>query len=298
MSGIKVVDLFPEPPAVAGRIYVTPARVFPTALEPQGQLADSAAVSVRDQAAAAVASPAGVNVAEVLLAPLGPTDLVCAALLGTAIYLGPDFVFAPAGFAANIRPGHTLESVVGAALQPDAQWLADRRETLASNAPSLVVAPIWAGCALLGLLAQRLLVVALEDSGFVLSVGVCACIGAALLETIREPLPTRAERDLAAVRQEEFLWFAAKRVAVGHEARQIGFCHETDVVRTYRTFYSKYRFADMSRASDGVSLADGTIKDLAREWNAAAGRPGDRSSAGYWKGLAVLCEDRTPEPLE
>ena len=124
------------------------------------------------------------DVADVIFAPTGGSDLVAALFVGTALLLGPDFLLAPAGLVSSrgIRPGYALEGVVGELATPDAQWLRDRREQLAADAPLSVRLAVWSAFVAAGLLVERLLLVALEDAGFVISAGVCACIGGGLLE--------------------------------------------------------------------------------------------------------------------
>ena len=56
---------------------------------------------------------------------------------------------------------------------------------------------------------------------------------------------------------------------------------------SYRAFYPRYRRADMGRTADGVNLADADIASLAQRWNRAMGGPGERTKAGYWKGVSV-----------
>ena len=75
-----------------------------------------------------------------------------------------------------------------------------------------------------------------------------------------------------------------------------GRCHERDIVRRFRKFYPRYGQADMSRYADGVSLPDDDIGDLVRTWNARMGRPGQRTSTGYWKGISVAEVAATPGP--
>jgi len=43
----------------------------------------------------------------------------------------------------------------------------------------------------------------------------------------------------------------------------------------------------MTRSADGVSLADDTIADLARAWNVRMGRPAERTSSGFYKGVSL-----------
>lgn len=182
----------------------------------------------------------------------------------------------------GIRPGYALERVVGALIDGDAQWLRDRNEGLQADAPLLVRAPIFALFLAAGLLLNRLLLVALEDGTFVISIGICSCIGAGLLEVIRQPLPTRAERDLERTLSDEFLLFSAERLSVG------GRCHEREIVRAFRAFYPRYRYADMDRYTDGQSVPDSNIAQCVRRWNVSMGRPGERTSSGYYKGISLL----------
>lgn len=268
---VQVIDLFPDPPSVGGNAVVAPATRFPSLLD------------APEAAARATVTPFP-SFAEIFLAPLAPLDLVSAGFLGVAMMLGPDFLLAPAGLvsADGIRPGYALQGAVGALLDPDAQWLADRREGLAARAPLAVTAPVVAAFLAAGLPAQRLLLFAIEDPSFCLSVGIISCLGGGLLELIRPPRPTREERDLRAARTAEFLAFSAERLRVG------GRCHERDIVAAFRAFYPRYRRPEMSRASDGVSLADGEVAELARAWNVAMGRPAERTPTGFWKGVSVV----------
>ena len=96
----------------------------------------------------------------------------------------------------------------------------------------------------------------------------------------------RAERDLEAKLNEEFLVFSSERLTLG------GRCHERDIVAAFRSYYPRYRSRDMSRSSDGVSVPDDEIGDLVRTWNANMGRPGTRSSTGYWKGVSLTSPAR------
>ena len=126
-----------------------------------------------------------------------------------------------------------------------------------------------------------MLLLALEDSSFVISLGICSCIGGGLLEVIREPLPTRQERDLLRKLEDEFFVFANEQM------QPSGRCHERDIIRAFRQFYPRYRYRDMSSTVDGVNVPDDRVGDLVRSWNAQVGRPGTRTSTGYWKGISV-----------
>ena len=116
---------------------------------------------------------------DVLFAPLEGSDLLGALFVGVALLLGPDFLLAPAGLVSDdgIRPGYSLESVVGRLIDPSAQWLADRDERLAAKTPLSVRAAVVALFVGAGLLTERLLLLALEDTSFVISLGICGCIG-------------------------------------------------------------------------------------------------------------------------
>jgi hypothetical protein len=225
-------------------------------------------------------------------APLQQSDAIAACFLGIALLLGPDFILAPAGLVSDrgIRHGYALESVVGSVLDADAQWLRDRNEGLQADAPILVRAPILVLFLTLGLLVDRLLIVALEDSGFVISSGICSCIGAGLLEVIREPLPTRAERDLQRRLSDEFFVFSSEKLTSG------GTCHEREIIRSFRSFYPRYRYEDMERSADGVSVADKDIVGCIRKWNMQMGRPAERTSAGYWKGISIASRELERAP--
>jgi len=267
---MKLVDLF-APPMVGNQPYVRPKSVFP------------AEISAPSVAQAAQRTPLP-DVASTILAPLELGDLPASVLVGVALLLGPDFLLAPAGLVTRdgFRPGYALERVLGETFTPEAQWLQDRRERLRADAPLEVRAAALVPFLAAGLLTERLLLVALEDPAFVLSLGVLGCLGGGSLELLRPALPTREERDREEALQAEFAVFARERLAL------TGRCNELDVVRAFRRFYPRYRFADMGRATDGVSLPDKDIADQLREWNARAGRPGKRTSSGFYKGISVL----------
>lgn len=274
---MRVVDLFPDPPSVGGNVVVPPPSTFPATLE----IGPASASTLRPATITPFADWGASFFAE-----LQPQDGVAAVFLGVALLLGPDFLLAPAGLVSDrgIRPGFALEGALGRMLQPDAQWVKDRDEDLAASAPLAVRLPVLLLCIAGGLLLDRLLVVALEDTTFVISVGICACIGGGLLEVIREPRPTREERDLKLQLEAEFLAFSASRLEVG------GRCHETEIVRAFRKFYPRYRSRDMGRTADGVSLSDDRISDALSVWNRQMGRPGERTSSGYWKGISLAAE--------
>ena len=273
------------------------------------------------------------GIGEVVFAPLEGQDFIAAFFIGVALLLGPDFVLAPAGLVSDkgIRPGFALERVVGDLIDADAQWLKDRKERLAADAPLLVRAPILVLFLAAGLLVSRLLLVALgttphfvhprvcsharvlkgalnsyrlrvqsldpsmrsdvmlaEDPSFVTSIGIISCLSGGFIELLREPLPTREERDLEARLNDEFIVFSTERLVVG------GRCHERDIVRAFRQYYPRYRKRDMGRSADGISIDDGQIGDVIGTWNSRMGRPGERTKTGYWKGISLAPASRPP----
>ena len=260
---------------VGGNVVTPRPSSFPSSLSSPAAAANAAITPLTD-------------ISDTIFQPLELGDGIAAVLVGFALLLGPDFLLAPAGLVSDegIRPGYTLEAVVGDIVDADAQWLKDRKENLAADAPVKVRAPIFALFIAAGLLVSRFLLVALEDSSFVTSVGIISCLGGGFLEIAREPLPTREERDLDRLLTDEFLTFSADRLVVG------GRCHERDIVAAFRQYYPRYKLRDMRRSADGVSLDDDTIGDLVGPWNARMGRPGQRTSTGYWKGISVAPRDQ------
>jgi len=278
---MAVVDLFPDPPSVAGVLIKAKDSKFPLVLEQPTDIARSVPISAPNwlQPGTLPFDPT-----DVLLAPLDVPDLGAALFVGIALQLGPDFLLAPAGLVSDkggLRPGRILEEVIGAAATPDAQWLRDRREKLAASAPLAIRALVFFIFAAAGLPVGRVLQLVFEDQNFVVSIGICACIGGGFLELIREPLPTREERDTDRKLLDEFLAFASQRVLPG------GRCHQNDIVREFRLFYPRYRRRDMGRSKDGVNLSDDKIGDLVSSWNREVGGPGQRTPSGYWKGISV-----------
>jgi hypothetical protein len=181
----------------------------------------------------------------------------------------------------GIRPGFALELVIGEILMPNDQWVLDRKEKLEAQVPLQIRALALLPFLPAGLLVSRLLLVAIEDQTFVISVGIISCLGGSLLDLLRERKPTRAERDLRLKIEAEFLRFSGERLAVG------GRCHEREIVEEFRKYYPRYRFEDMSGTRDGVSLGDDLITYALRDWNGRLDRPGERTPSGYWKGVSV-----------
>lgn len=235
------------------------------------------------------------DVSQVFFAPLEGSDLVAAFFVGIALMLGPDFLLAPAGLVSDdgIRPGYSLEPVIGELVTPDDQWLKDRKENLAAEAPLKVRLLVVLPFLFAGLLVERLLVLAVEDQFFVTSVGFIGVFGGLFLDYLRPKLLTRAEQE----RVEEFVVFSNERLQLG------GLSPEEDIIKAFREFYPRYRFPDMSSTIDGVSVSDAEIVDVIKQWNKQNGSPckrvqssyaGGRRTAGAtkakgsWKGISLV----------
>jgi hypothetical protein len=265
-------DPFAAPPQIGGNEFTAQPKNFPAEL------------AQPDTYTRATITPFP-DIASIVFAPLEGIDAVATVFIGIALFLGPDFILAPAGliFGMNegIRPGFALELVIGEILMPNDQWVLDRKEKLEAQVPLQIRALALLPFLPAGLLVSRLLLVAIEDQTFVISVGIISCLGGSLLDLLRERKPTRAERDLRLKIEAEFLRFSGERLAVG------GRCHEREIVEEFRKYYPRYRFEDMSGTRDGVSLGDDLITYALRDWNGRLDRPGERTPSGYWKGICV-----------
>ena len=133
----QVVDLFPDPPSVAGVVIRAPESKFPSVLEQPAEIARS------------LSSPTA-TFSEVFLAPLEPADLAAAVFVGLALQLGPDFLLAPAGLVSErgIRPGYYLEAALGAAVNPqarDVRILAERPGSCTDALRRVTGSRAWGG---------------------------------------------------------------------------------------------------------------------------------------------------------
>lgn len=89
---------------------------------------------------------------------------------------------------------------------------------------------------------------------------------------------TRDENDRAVQLEDEFEEFAEKRLMQG------GNCHRSDVVKSFRRYFAKYRQAD----SEQYPLTDREIERLLRVWNKTTnmGRAEMRST-GFYYGIQI-----------
>ena len=264
---------------------IPPPTAFPIELEsplsvaPRPVLTPDAKISASGLRSAYPASSSSPDLVATLIAPLTPIDCVAAALLAIAIYLGPDALFAPLGYAPDFRLGLDIECAVGRLGDPSADWIRDREEKLAADAPIAVRAAAYVVCAVSGLLTERLLLVVVEDVSFVAAAATGLCISAGLLEVIRPERPTRAEADARRVREADFGTFASARM----QPRAGSSCHESEVSRAFRRSSGKYRSEDQ--------ISDAEISSLLRAWaKQERGRISERSPAGFYKGVALADE--------
>jgi hypothetical protein len=89
---------------------------------------------------------------------------------------------------------------------------------------------------------------------------------------------TRSEKDRAVQLNEEFNEFAENRLRLG------GNCHRTDIVKSFRRYYAKYRNAD----SQDYPLTDLEIERLLRFWNQKENQSkAEMSSGGFYYGIQI-----------
>jgi len=233
--------------------------------------------------------PDGASILDSIAAAPAPFDLCMAVLLAIGLYLGPDFVLAPLGLGSKASVGYRTEAAVGRLLSLDEAptWLDDRQAGLASPAPALVRAVVFALFVGGGYVLERFLSAVGSDNA-VFYLGASTTLWGGLYEAaLRPKLPSREERDLATTREAEFVAFAALRLG----AQSGGTCHETDIVRAFRRYYPKYRV--------DRGITDAEISDLMRRWASVERTrllPGGalstetvsaRTAAGYYKGITV-----------
>jgi len=91
------------------------------------------------------------------------------------------------------------------------------------------------------------------------------------------------------MRRSEFAKFAGEFI----ELVKVGSVHQSDVVRSYRLYYSKYRtFREDEDEEEGTdNITDAAVVRLLRSWNRTQGMPLGRSS-GFYKILKVKTVDQ------
>ena len=115
------------PPCMLDELdLIPPPTAFPIELEsplsvaPRPVLTPDAKISASGLRSAFPASSSSPDLVATLIAPLTPIDCIAAALLAIAIYLGPDALFAPLGYAPDFRLGLDMECAIGRLGNPSA----------------------------------------------------------------------------------------------------------------------------------------------------------------------------------
>jgi len=162
------------------------------------------------------------------------------------------------------------------------KWLRERNEGLFSALPLPFLGLL--GVAFLGIGAAwhyALLQLSGGDGVLVGQLAGVALINAGFFEIGRiasgEKGMTADENDRAVQLDDEFDEFASKRL------RQGGNCHRSDIVKSFRRYYAKYR-----AESEEYPLTDREIEQLVRSWNAQKNpKKAEMSSSGFYYGIQI-----------
>ncbi|KAJ1633735.1 hypothetical protein T492DRAFT_978402 [Pavlovales sp. CCMP2436] len=207
-----------------------------------------------------------------VLTTLQLPDLVSTVLIAYALAVGPGPWVAAIGIGSNIRPTRQVALILARLLGLEKErWAQDVGDGFSFDLPLPIVVTMGAIFGLFGLVTQRLLLLGLDGSTtFVLSLSGSLAVAAWFFELIRPQLESREEYDQ---RQEQLVEFEAFASAQLERAPGAS-CHESNVVKSFRAFYPKYR------ASSG-KIDDGEIESMMRRWGV------ERSPAGYYKGISL-----------
>lgn len=207
-----------------------------------------------------------------VLTTLQLSDVIGALLVAYALAVGPGPWVAPLGIGTNIRPTRQVALLIARATGLSReQWALDVADGFSYELPPPILGLMGLTFALVGLLVERGLLLAIDSKMFVASVGGSLAIAAVFFELIRPPLESRADHEQRQAEYGEFEQFARAQLERATGAS----CHETDIVRSFRTFYPKYR------AASG-KISDTDIEGMMRRWGRF-----ERSPAGYYKGIAL-----------
>lgn len=163
------------------------------------------------------------------------------------------------------------------------KWLQDRNAGLFAPPPTPLLLLLGVTFIILGTVTQFLLLQLAEgDSGVCGQLAGVSLIGGIFLEIGRiasgEKSLTRDEMDRAILLKNEFDEFASKRLIPG------GNCHRSDVVRSFRRYYGKYRQPD----SEQYPLTDLEIEKLLRGWNKYENQgKAEMTSSGFYYGIQI-----------
>lgn len=163
------------------------------------------------------------------------------------------------------------------------KWLEDRNAGLFSAPPLPFLVLLGFVFLILGTATQYVLLQLAEgDSGVCGQLAGVSLIGGGFFEIGRiasgEKRMTRDEKDRAVQLNEEFNEFAENRLKPG------GNCHRTDIVKSFRRYYAKYRQSD----SQEYPLTDLEIEKLLRFWNQKKNQgKAEMSSSGFYYGIQI-----------
>ena len=161
-------------------------------------------------------------------------------------------------------------------------WLKDRNDGLFADLPFTLYALLAIVFVAAGFAVDSLLVVLTEgDRNVALQLaGVCLISGAAL-EIGRiasgQKKQTRDEFNRSDQLEQEFAEFAENRLVPG------GNVHRSEVVKSFRRYFAKYRAAD----SEEYPLGDLEIEQLLRAWSKQQPNKVERSQAGFYSGIQI-----------
>jgi len=200
-------------------------------------------------------------------------DLLPSATWGLAIF-----------FASGSRSNPLATPLANLLYDPkNEQWLEERNKGLFSAPPLEFLALLGVVFLVLGAVTEyALLQLSSGDSVVCGQLAGVALINGGFFEIGRiasgEKGLTRDENDRAVQLEDEFEEFAEKRLMQG------GNCHRSDVVKSFRRYFAKYRQAD----SEQYPLTDREIERLLRVWNKTTnmGRAEMRST-GFYYGIQI-----------
>mmetsp|Transcript_24213 Transcript_24213/g.72649 ORF Transcript_24213/g.72649 Transcript_24213/m.72649 type:complete len:285 (-) Transcript_24213:36-890(-) len=212
--------------------------------------------------------------------PPAVAEVGTAALLGLALYLGPDWVLAPLGLESQVRPGRATAFWLGQRIAPNSTFVTEREAGFAAEPPlplKLATAAVYAA---LGAAAETLVVDALGSStAFVGAWAVCACLAGGIYEVGRPQPLSREEFGEREGFEDAFATFAETRLDTASSSAAVNI---REIVPAFRRANAKYRNAEYA------GVADVQIERLAKSWWRQRG--GVVTSTGFLKGVRLAEE--------
>lgn len=198
------------------------------------------------------------------------------ALLGFALYLGPDSFLAPLGIESRIQPGRSTSLAFGRLFNSSSEFVVDAEEGFRAEPTTSIVAANVALYFGAGIGAYRVLLSTFDDPGFVCALAACAGIAGTVYEILRPKRPTREEAQANDLLQSSFEDFASNRIQYAPQ----GAVHKTEVVAAFRRSVARYRTASASGVSDPV------VEKIVRYWfRNQAGI--SMTPAGFYRGCVL-----------